>query len=77
VSQKQPAAVRCQCRLNLDPLSAVVELEITHLVTTWISSKRQGDLSSLRRCLLFHFEVTARVESKEAAVTPTVNQLFV
>jgi hypothetical protein len=36
--------------------SEVVELEMIHLVTIWFRSKREGDLSSSRRCLLLHFE---------------------
>jgi hypothetical protein len=63
--------------LNLDPLSEVVEVEMTYLVTIWISSKLEGDLSSSRRYLLLHFEVTLGVESREAAVTLTVDDPFV
>jgi len=63
--------------LSLDPLSEVVESEMTHLAAIWISSKREGDLSSSRRCLLLHLEVTPELKSSEGAATPTANDLFV
>jgi hypothetical protein len=68
---KRTGGRRCQCGLNLDPLSEVVELEMIHLAAIWITSKREGDLSSSRRCLLLHLEVTPELKSSEAAATPT------
>jgi hypothetical protein len=68
---KEPVAIVVSAALNLDPLSEVVELEMIHLAAIWITSKREGDLSSSRRCLLLHLEVTPELKSSEAAATPT------